>query len=197
MRALLSVRFLAAVLAVIGSFLLVSRITDDAETVTDESVMAEQVLRRIDLVTRIESFDSLQFEVANGSAASTVTLMIDDRRSMTIVEGTPGVDNCSRILRRIGDCVIFADLLGEAVVWFEIAPLAGDDEHVVLPAVTGFDGDRAVLENGMLLPHAEVFTRRCGTTYVSFVEMLNDVGTAMESWWSIVDGEITDVVCST
>lgn len=197
MRALLSVRFLAAVLAVIGSFLLVSRITDDAETVTDESVMAEQVLRRIDLVTRIESFDSLQFEVANGSAASTVTLMIDDRRSMTIVEGTPGVDNCSRILRRIGDCVIFADLLGEAVVWFEIAPLAGDDEHVVLPAVTGFDGDRVVLENGMLLPHAEVFTRRCGTTYVSFVEMLNDVGTAMESWWSIVDGEITDVVCST
>ena len=196
MRALFSLRFVAAVLAVIASFVVVARITDDGEAAVVDATEASGFVRRIDLVTPVERFTPFGFSVVDGVAATTVDLTIDDRRSMTIVEGTPGIDRCSTILRRVGDCVIFADLLGEAVVWFEIAPLAGDGEHVVLPAVIGFDGDRAILDNQMLLPHADVFGRRCDTEYASFIEMLNDRGTAMESWWSIAEGAITEVVCT-
>lgn len=196
MRALFSLRFVAAVLAVIASFVVVARITDDGEAAVVDATEASGLVRRIDLVTPVERFTPFAFSVSDGVAATTVDLTIDDRRSMTIVEGTPGIDRCSTILRRVGDCVIFVDLLGEAVVWFEIAPLAGDGEHVVLPAVIGFDGDRALLDNQMLLPHADVFIRRCDTEYASFIEMLNDRGTAMESWWSIVEGAITEVVCT-
>jgi hypothetical protein len=195
-RALFSLRFVAAVLAVIASFVVVAQITDDSEAAVVDATEASDFVRRIDLVTPVERFMPSGFSVVDGVAASTVGLVIDDRRSMAIVEGTPGIDRCSTILRRVGDCVIFADLLGEAVVWFEIAPLASDGKHVVMPAVIGFDGDRALLDNQMLLPHAEVFTRRCDTEYASFVEMLNDRGTAMASWWSIVEGAITDVVCT-
>lgn len=196
MRELLSLRFVAAVLAVMASFVLVSRLTDDGGSIAVEESAAVVMRRHIDLVVPVEQFTPMSFAVVDGVASSTVVLTVDERRSMTIVEGTPGVDRCSSILRRVGDCVVFADLLGEAVIWFEIAPLAGDGEHVVLPAVVGFDGDRAVLDNGMVLPHAEVFTRRCDTEYVSFVEMLGDRGTAMSSWWSVVDGAVTDVVCT-
>ena len=196
MRALLSLRFVAAVLAVIASFVVVSRLTDTGVPTAVEQDASTTLRRRIDLVTQVEQFDPMSFAVSDGVAVSTVELTIDDRRSMTIVEGTPGVDRCSTILRRVGDCVVFADLLGEAVIWFEIAPLVGDGEHVVLPAVIGFDGDLAVLDDGMMLPHAEVFTRRCDTEYVSFVEMLTDRGTAMSSWWSVIDGAVTDVLCT-
>lgn len=196
MRALLSLRFVAAVVAVIASFVVVARITDGGEPAAVESVARAGLLRTIDFVAPVEAFDPLTFSVVGGEAASTAILTIDDRRSMTIVAGTPGVDRCSMILRRVGDCAVFADLLGEGVVWFEIAPLAADGEHVVLPAVIGFDGERVVLDNQMVLPHAEVFTRRCEVDYASFVEMLNDRGTAMDSWWSVADGEISDVVCT-
>ena len=196
MRELFSLRFVAAVLAVIGSFLVVGRVTSgETSTVEAPSVTAE-FTRRIDLVEMIERFDPVAFVVSNGVAASTSALTVDDRRAVTIVEGTPGVDRCSTILRRVGDCVLFADLLGEAVVWFEIAPLLNDGEHVEMPAVVGFDGDRALLANGLLVPHADVFTRRCDTEYASFIEMLADRGEEMVSWWSVVDEAITDVVCT-
>jgi hypothetical protein len=195
-RELFSLRFVAAVLAVIGSFLVVGRVTSGETSTVEAPSVAAEFTRRIDLVTMIERFDPVAFVVSDGVAASTSVLTVDDRRAVTIVEGTPGVDRCSTILRRVGDCVLFADLLGEAVVWFEIAPLLNDGEHVEMPAVVGFDGDRALLANGLLVPHADVFTRRCDTEYASFIEMLADRGEEMVSWWSVVDEAITDVVCT-
>ena len=196
MRELFSLRFVAAVLAVIGSFLVVGRVTSGETSTVEAPSVAAEFTRRIDLVTMVERFDPAAFVVSDGVAASTSVLTVDDRRAVTIVEGTPGVDRCSTILRRVGDCVLFADLLGEAVVWFEIAPLLNDGEHVEMPAVVGFDGDRALLANGLLVPHADVFTRRCDTDYASFIEMLADRGEEMVSWWSVVDEAITDVVCT-
>lgn len=196
MRELFSLRFVAAVLAVIGSLLVVGRVTSGETSTVEAPSVAAEFTRRIDLVTMIERFDPVAFVVSDGVAASTSVLTVDDRRAVTIVEGTQGVDRCSTILRRVGDCVLFADLLGEAVVWFEIAPLLNDGEHVEMPAVVGFDGDRALLANGLLVPHADVFTRRCDTEYASFIEMLADRGEEMVSWWSVVDEAITDVVCT-
>ncbi|MGA1220859.1 MAG: hypothetical protein ACO3XP_09460, partial [Ilumatobacteraceae bacterium] len=72
-----------------------------------------------------------------------------------------------------------------------------NNEYVVMPAVTGFENGLAILENGMSLTHAPVFTRRCPDEYVSFTEMRTDVGTDFVMWWSLEDAELTDAVCTT
>lgn len=112
---------------------------------------------------------------------------------MRVVSGTFGVDDCSTAEKRVGRCAVFADLLGEAVVWFQLSPI--DDGHVELPAVVGFDDDLARLANGFLLPHAEVFTRRCATEYSSFTEFRRDLGEDFVTLWSLEEGQLTDVIC--
>ena len=87
-----------------------------------------------------------------GLATSTVTFTIEEQRAVTIVEGTTGVNDCT-IPDLAQGSAIFADLLGEAVIWFSLQPVV-DNDHVVLPAVTGFERGLAVLENGMRLSHA-------------------------------------------
>ncbi|MGA1565834.1 MAG: hypothetical protein ACO39Q_06440, partial [Ilumatobacteraceae bacterium] len=72
MRALFSLRFVAAVLAVIASFVVVAQITDDSEAAVVDATEASDFVRRIDLVTPVERFMPSGFSVVDGVAASTV-----------------------------------------------------------------------------------------------------------------------------
>lgn len=199
MRALLSLRFVAAVAGLFVLLFIVQSITatdeQDVDQVATESVDSS-VARVMNLAERLDR-STARFAVApDGTAASTATFTIEGQRSLTIVEGTPGVNDCSIVEFAQGNCVIFADLLGEAVVWFSLQPVV-DDDHVVLPAVVGFENELAILDNGMRLQHAPTFIRRCPNEYVSFTEMRTDIGTDFVTWWSLEDGELTDVVCTT
>ena len=199
MRALLSLRFVAAVAGLFVLLFIVQSITatdeQDVDQVATESVDSP-VARVMNLAERLDR-STARFAVApDGTAASTATFTIEGQRSLTIVEGTPGVNDCSIVELAQGNCVIFADLLGEAVVWFSLQPVV-DDDHVVLPAVIGFENELAILGNGMRLQHAPAFIRRCPNEYVSFIEMRTEVGTDFVTWWSLEDAELTDVVCTT
>ena len=199
MRALLSLRFVAAVAGFFALLFIVQSITatdeQDVDQVATESVDSP-VARVMNLAERLDR-STARFAVApDGTAASTATFTIEGQRSLTIVEGTPGVNDCSIVELAQGNCVIFADLLGEAVVWFSLQPVV-DDDHVVLPAVVGFENELAILGNGMRLQHAPAFIRRCPNEYVSFIEMRTEVGTDFVTWWSLEDAELTDVVCTT
>ncbi len=199
MRALLSLRFVAAVAGLVALLFIVQSITATGDSETDPAAVDSveiPVPRIINLVERLDR-STARFAVSpEGIAASTATFTIEEQRSLTIVEGTPGVNNCSIVDLAQGNCVIFADLLGDAVVWFSLQPVV-DNDHVVLPAVVGFENERAILDNGMRLQHAPAFIRRCPNEYVSFTEMRTDVGTDFVTWWSLEDGELTDVVCTT
>ena len=199
MRALLSLRFVAAVAGLFALLFIVQSITATDETTADPAVIEtvdSSVAPVINLAERLDR-STARFAVApDGTAAATATFTIDEQRSLTIVEGTPGVNDCSIVELTQGNCVIFADLLGEAVVWFSLQPVV-DDDHIVLPPVVGFENELAILDNGMRLQHAPAFIRRCPNEYVSFTEMRTDVGTDFVTWWSLEDGELTDVVCTT
>ena len=207
MRELLSFRMLAALVGLLVAFWLVSAITGDdtadggvdgsGETTTDGIVE-----RHIDLVARVtavEPVDALAgFAVesetgAGGVAVGSADLVLEGDRRMRIVSGTFGIDDCSTAEKRVGRCAVFADLLGEAVVWFQLSPI--DDGHIELPAVVGFDDDLARLANGFLLPHADVFTRRCSTEYASFTEFRRDLGEDFVTLWSLEEERLTDVIC--
>jgi hypothetical protein len=213
LRELLSVRMLAAVVGLLAALWLVSVVTGDDSgegaalgPTSDGSVATVDVVeRRIDLVAQIVDLEPVDAvagfavrvegdepgspSVAIGSA----DLVLEGDRRMRIVSGTFGVDDCSTAEKRVGRCAVLADLLGEAVVWFRLAPI--DDRHVELPAVVAFVDDLARLADGLLLPHAEVFTRRCTTEYASFTEFRRDLGEDFVTLWSLDEGRLTDVIC--
>lgn len=197
MRALLSFRFVAAVAGIFVLLFIVRSVTagDEVDQVVADT-SNNPVPRVINLAERLDR-STERFSVnPEGLATSTVTFTIEEQRAVTIVEGTTGVNDCTIPNLAQGNCAIFADLLGEAVIWFSLQPIV-DNDHVVLPAVTGFERGLAVLENGMRLSHAPAFIRRCPTEYSSFTEMRTDVGTNFVSWWSFDERELTDVVCTT
>ena len=154
MRALLSFRFVAAVAGIFVLLFIVRSVTagDEVDQVVADT-SNNPVPRVINLAERLDR-STERFSVnPEGLATSTVTFTIEEQRAVTIVEGTTGVNDCTIPNLAQGNCAIFADLLGEAVIWFSLQPIV-DNDHVVLPAVTGFERGLAVLENGMRLSHA-------------------------------------------
>ena len=206
MREILSLRFVATVVALILSVVAVSRIAGGEDTdggtvdVGSSGEVDPDMVRRIDLVdvvADIESengrFGTAGFAVVDGVAAHTARLILDDLRAVDIVTGTPGVDNCP-VSRRVGRCAVLADMLGEAVLWFSLEPV--DADMIELGTVRAFDDEWAVLSDGFALPHADVFVRRCATEFESFTQWRRELGDDYVTMYSLAERELTDVVCT-
>ncbi|MGA0971439.1 MAG: hypothetical protein ACO3U0_09130 [Ilumatobacteraceae bacterium] len=206
MREILSLRFVATVVALILSVVAVSRIAGGEDTdggtvdVGSSGEVDPDMVRRIDLVdvvADIESengrFGTAGFAVVDGVAAHTARLILDDLRAVDIVTGTPGVDNCP-VSRRVGRCAVLADMLGEAVLWFSLEPV--DADMIELGTVRAFDDEWAVLSDGFALPHAPVFVRRCATEFESFTQWRRELGDDYVTVYSLAERELTDVVCT-
>jgi len=206
MREILSLRFVATVVALILSVVAVSRIAGGEDTdggtvdVGSSGEVDPDMVRRIDLVdvvADIESengrFGTAGFAVVDGVAAHTARLILDDLRAVDIVTGTPGVDNCP-VSRRVGRCAVMADMLGEAVLWFSLEPV--DADMIELGTVRSFDDEWAVLSDGFALPHAPVFVRRCATEFESFTQWRRELGDDYVTMYSLAERELTDVVCT-
>ena len=105
---------------------------------------------------------------------------------MRIVPGTPGEINCTA-LGETAECAVVADLLGDAVVWFAIVPLASS-QTVALPAIVSLDEGYATLTNGWQLPHAPELERRCARDFESFTAFREEVGTDFTSIYRFAEG---------
>jgi hypothetical protein len=195
MREIFSLRFFAAIGAVIASFLIASAVVGGgAEVVSEEEVTAE-LIRRVDLVERVERFqdDGASFAVQDGVAVNGTVLVLDERRSARIVPGTPGEDRCP-IGRRIGACALIADLLGEAVIWFRLEPVEPGGVVDFGPIVS-LDDDVATLADGLQLPYAPVLARRCDTEFDSFSAFRRELGESFVSRYTLSERRLTDVIC--
>ena len=196
MREIFSLRFFAAIGAVIASFLIASAVVGGGAEVVSEEEVTAQLIRRIDLVERVERFqdDGASFAVQDGVAVNGTVLVLDDRRSARIVPGTPGEDRCP-IGRRIGACALIADLLGEAVIWFRLEPVAPGGVVDFGPIVS-LDDDVATLADGLQLPYAPVLARRCDTEFESFSAFRRELGESFVSRYTLAERRLTDVICT-
>ena len=196
MREIFSLRFFAAIGAVIASFLIASAVVGGGTEVVSEEEVTAQLIRRIDLVERVERFqdDGASFAVQDGVAVNGTVLVLDERRSARIVPGTPGDDRCP-IGRRIGACALIADLLGEAVVWFRLEPVAPGGVVDFGPIVS-LDDDVATLADGLQLPYAPVLARRCDTEFESFSAFRRELGESFVSRYTLAERRLTDVICT-
>jgi hypothetical protein len=194
MRQIFTVRFFAAVGALLGLVVVLSAMFRGDGSVA-ELAERQPMERRIDLVALVFSTRSVNFAIADdGLTTGSLDLVLDQERTMRIVPGTPGEINCAA-LGETAKCAVVADLLGDGVVWFAIVPLQSG-QTVALPAIVSLADGYATLTNGWQLPYARVLEQRCARDFESFTEFREELGTNFTSIYRFAEGEITDVVCT-
>jgi hypothetical protein len=188
---LFSWRFVAAI-AALGALALLARallVNDDSiESVIDP----EPIERRIDVFQPIVSAEqSTEFLVdPTGVTTGYIDLSLTGARVVRIPPGTFGEIACDE-LAEDNKCVLLADTLGDAVVWFSIQP-AAPRRTVELPPVIDLDDGEAVFENGWRIPYAPVIERDCeGEDIPTFSDFLERFGPDSVT---IVDLETRQVV---
>lgn len=203
MRQIFSIRFFAAVGAVVGLFFLLTTIFATREVIEGDDGDADAVVvREIDFVEQVFSATNPSFRLdENGLAANDTELIIDGQRRVRVVAGTPGEEHCD-VHGAPGSCAIVADLLGEGVVWFALIP-DGTGTTIEFPAIDVLDGGEATLVNGWRLPYAPVLDRRCRdeanedvefSSYREFREMMGDDFTSI---YDTVERRLVAVECRT
>ncbi len=196
MRQLFNWRFVAA-LAALAVLALVARAVlggDDAiESVTEPEVIE----RQIDLIDPIAAATlSPEFGIdRNGVSTGFLDLALDEQRALRIVPGTYGELGCDSLAVPT-DCAIFADLLGEAVVWFAILPKA-TPSTVELPPILDLVDGQAVFESGWRIPYASVIERDCeGQEIPTFGEFLRDFSENSTTIVDLTSREVVAVRCA-
>jgi hypothetical protein len=193
MQQVLSLRFLAALGAVVGLFLMLFVVFGRGESAADLTAV-RPLVREVHLLEEIESARAEAFGVRpDGRTRGQLLLGLRDDREMRIVEGTFGENNCgARIVP--GECAVAANLLGDAVVWFSLMRIEAGGT-VIFPAIDQLDDGRARLVNGLRLPYARVLDRRCPVEFTSYREFRQVLGDRFSSVYSLENERIVAVVC--
>ncbi len=195
MRQFFSWRIWAAFGALIGLVLLLKVVLPaNAATPAQDTGPTPRNVDFIALVYAVQP--SPNFVVRNGYVTGSADLIIDGQRTMHITEGTLGEVTCDK-MDEIGQCVVFADLLGEAVVWFAIVPLETGLRANVAPIVELLDDNIAQLENGWLVRMATSVERQCNAEdTASLREFLDLYGPGSTTVVDVARQRITVVRCA-
>lgn len=198
MRAVLSLRFLAAVGALLGLALGLNALLDDEDDIVD--AVEEELAptdRRIDLIALVEQFrrsEGFGF-AADGTTTGFFDMMLDETRTVRVAPGTPGQVNCDD-LDNVSRCVLLADMFGEAVIWFSVEPRGPSDTVLLGPIVDLQDG-YAIFENGWQIEYPPVIERQCADEFdiTSFSDFLRRFGPNSTTVVDLETRQVTAVIC--
>jgi hypothetical protein len=142
-----------------------------AFVLVDDPVGTGPVLRRVDLVASVDAVNvDADFSMEGPTTRGAMRLDLDDLRTLVVVEGTL-VDDQSLVpacttFDTANSCVLLADMLGDAVVWFALVPAdtVRGRERLTLPGLVDMrdNGGLGVLANGWVLRLATPVVRECG-----------------------------------
>jgi len=194
-RQLFNWRFVAAVAAVGALALLVRAILIDDNSIATV-IEPEAIERQIDLIEPIESAtQSGGFAVLeSGVTTGFIELQLDAVRVLEIVPGTFGEIDCDE-LDTPNRCAVFADMLGDAVVWFVILPQAPRSTVELPPIIDLVDG-QAVFDNGWRISYARVIERDCGGEDIpTFSDFLRRFGPDSVTVVDLESRQVTSVRC--
>ncbi|CAB4559154.1 unannotated protein [freshwater metagenome] len=138
----------------------------------DGQISPDRVLRKIDLVASVNSIAADPNWSQNGSRTSggQMQLALDDLRTISIFESTLVDDYatfpaCTDFVTP-NACVLLADMLGDAVVWFALVPAdtSSGQEFLTLPGLIDMrdNGNEGVLRNGWVVNLTNGVRRECG-----------------------------------
>jgi len=144
---------------------------------TSSTISVTQTLHKIDLVASINAInvDSGWSQEGNFTTGGAMRVSLDDLRTVTVLEGTMTDDyssfsTCTDFITP-NACVLLADMLGDAVIWFALVPsdeIAGR-ELLTLPGLVDMqaNGDEGILRSGWVVKLATPVKRECGDTATS------------------------------
>ena len=197
MRQFVSFRFWLSVAALLGLtyglwYVLVRK--DDSVAVIGQPAHEAVTEHRINLLLPVYGIQAEPgFAMIDGVANGEMRLALDATRTMVVKAGTPGQVTCAK-LAEINQCVVAADLLGEAVVWFSLIPNP-QRASLLLPGVTEVRKDNWVLlSNGWEVARNEVVERNCDAAGLDdFVHQFG--GSLSTSTFSFEQQQIVKVTC--
>lgn len=196
MRQLFTWRFVAAVVALAVLALVARGVLLGGDDPIEAVIDTELVERQIDLIEPVGSIVwSEGFEIGfDGLTRGYVDLLLSGDRVMRVAPGTIGEIECTGI-ETPETCAVFADMLGDAVVWFSIQPRESANT-VRLPAVVDLDEGDAVLANGWRIPYPPVIERDCpGEDIPTFTDFLRRFGPGSTSVVDLTLRQVVEVRC--
>lgn len=197
MRNFLSARFAAALgIPIVVAFLIYAVLMNSGSS----SQSASKVVHFVNYTASVNIVQAESgWSVVQGTSRSTARLALDDARTVFIAEGTPGEITCTDFSTP-NACVLIAELLGDAVVWFALTPAASETllTQLALPPVVDMmnGGDFAVLDNGWVIPLATPTKRSCSTPTVSLREFINKFASNMKVSLNLSTDQIDVVTCT-
>jgi hypothetical protein len=134
-------------------------------------------LPKVDLVASVNSInvDSAWSQEGGITRGGAMRLSLDDLRVLTVHEGTlaakyGSITECTDFAKP-NACVLLADMLGDAVVWFALvsADAIAGREFLTLPGLVDMqaNGDEGILRNGWVVKLATPVKRECGDVTTS------------------------------
>lgn len=200
MKYFLSIRPWAAlgILAALGAVLLGVFVVFGADSST---TAVGPVQHRVELVAAVTSGQvSENWAIVDGRTVGEATLALDDGRTVTIAASTAGEIACTEV-QVANSCVLLADMLGPAVVWFALVPADKEDgdQFLTLPALVDMleGGDLGVVSNGWVVPLTTGVERTCDIETVSLRDFINTFGpNSAVTILDLLRDEVTEVVCT-
>jgi hypothetical protein len=197
MRPLFSLRFIATVaalaLVLAGLWVVFGR---DDDTVVSGPVEAVTDEHKVDLIQRaIVVQGNGGFGLVDDRTVAEIRIALDTERTMVITPNTPGVIDCPAIAE-LGGCVVVADLLGDAVVWFAL--ISSEPRNTVtLPAVVEVrDNNRVLLANGWDVARVPTVERKCPDDTTSLGDFVRTFGESARATFSLDEQRLVRVTCT-
>jgi hypothetical protein len=197
MRNFLSARFAAALgIPIVVAFLIYAVLMNSGSS----SQSASKVVHFVNYTASVNIVQAESgWSVVQATSRSTARLALDDARTVFIAEGTPGEITCTDFSTP-NACVLIAELLGDAVVWFALTPATSETllTRLALPPIVDMlnGGDFAVLSNGWVIPLATPTKRSCSTPTVSLREFINKFTSNMNVSLNLSTDQIDVVTCT-
>ena len=197
MRQFVSFRFWLSVTALLALtyglwYVLVRK--DDSVAVIGRPAHAAVSEHRVDLLLPVYGIQAEpDFAMVDGAANGEMRMALDATRTMVVKAGTPGEITCAK-LAEINQCIVAADLLGDAVVWFSLIPNP-QRATLLLPGVTEVRKENWVLlSNGWEVARDDVVERNCDAAGLDdFVHQFG--GNLSTSTFSFEQQQIVKVTC--
>ncbi len=154
--------------------------------------------RRVDLIEPVAFVvASPDFGIGeDGLTDGVLDAVLDANRTARVAPGTPGEVDCENFADA-NRCVLVADVLGDAVVWFALLPRAPRDT-VELPPIVDLQEGYALFVNGWEVLYAPVIERdadSCGDDVVSFSDFLRRFGPGSTTVVDLETRQVTAVIC--
>ena len=162
---------------------------------------ASSETRNIELIAVVSGIQADEgWSTNSGSTTGAATLSLDDGRIVSIPAGTLGEIACAD-LATAKSCVMLADMLGSAVVWFTLVPAdqtrAG--RYLNLSGLVDMreGGEYGVLDNGWVIRLATPTERNCENDPGNLRDFIDSYGgDGSQSVLDLLSDQIVEVICN-